>query len=401
MWPEPYYLRVSDCVVNDGIAVHTDGDESGGWARVVGCTVTRDGTDIVATGRDNEIVDCTVVDGRISVHSSEFSTVINCVAHEGISVSTRNWHSTVLDCTVVHGGISVLAENEGAIATISRNELHSGGISVIGSECRVRGNSCSGSEVAGVSIEAIEDGLVDGNVLRNCKWGIDASGANVIAQNTIVDCVQEGIRYLESSSLFGEVTLNVVVGCGTGIAVDPGTDLTRTTCNDVWGNGVDWGGVPNQTGAHGNISEDPLFCGASSGNFTIASTSVCLPGNHATGCNEYTIGALGLGCGAPAAVPPDSPAVVPRQASIWLSGVWPTPARSEIHFELIAGMALRGQIYLIDAQGRRIAQIFTGELPAGRHEFQWMRTSTISTGPYFLRVLTDQGTLCRKVLFMP
>ena len=67
-------------------------------------------------------------------------------------------------------------------------------------------------------------------------------------------------------------------------------------CSNVYGNtdgddlcGADLGG---------NFSEDPLFCDAEEGDYTLDGCSPCLPGNHPHGVDCGLIGALGQGCGA-------------------------------------------------------------------------------------------------------
>jgi hypothetical protein len=46
-----------------------------------------------------------------------------------------------------------------------------------------------------------------------------------------------------------------------------------------------------------NFSADPLFCDPEAGDFTLHSSSPCLPGNHPDGADCGLIGALGQGCG--------------------------------------------------------------------------------------------------------
>jgi parallel beta-helix repeat protein len=79
------------------------------------------------------------------------------------------------------------------------------------------------------------------------------------------------------------------------------------TCCDIYGNaGGDWvDRILDQAGASGNFSEDPLFCGAGTLEFTVEACSPCLPGNHPSGydCGGI-VGALGMGCSCGGAVHP-------------------------------------------------------------------------------------------------
>jgi hypothetical protein len=72
-------------------------------------------------------------------------------------------------------------------------------------------------------------------------------------------------------------------------------DPTFLCCN-IFGNaGGDWVDcIEDQAGINGNLSEDPLFCNATSGNFYLNSESPCGPANAPTGCG--LIGAMHVGC---------------------------------------------------------------------------------------------------------
>lgn len=69
-------------------------------------------------------------------------------------------------------------------------------------------------------------------------------------------------------------------------------------CCDVFGNdGAGYGGfLPDQTGSNGNISADPIFCGAGDDIFTLHAQSRCLPGDHPGASECGLIGAFGKGC---------------------------------------------------------------------------------------------------------
>jgi len=58
--------------------------------------------------------------------------------------------------------------------------------------------------------------------------------------------------------------------------------------------------MPTTTDSGGNISEDPLFCDAESGDYRVRSDSPCAPGGHPDGDTCAFIGALPVGCSAPA-----------------------------------------------------------------------------------------------------
>jgi len=68
-------------------------------------------------------------------------------------------------------------------------------------------------------------------------------------------------------------------------------------CNNVFGNGTNY--IVDPGGTNGNISLDPLFCGASpelSGNYYLQSSSPCAPGNHPGGYSCDGIGRSPVNC---------------------------------------------------------------------------------------------------------
>jgi hypothetical protein len=87
-------------------------------------------------------------------------------------------------------------------------------------------------------------------------------------------------------------------GTGAPIHCDWPTASVTLLCCDVYGNaGGDWVGcISGQNGTNGNFSEDPLFCDAPNGDFTIDTASPCTPANNPA-CG--LVGAWGIGCDSP------------------------------------------------------------------------------------------------------
>ena len=96
--------------------------------------------------------------------------------------------------------------------------------------------------------------------------------------------------------MFG-VHANIIVGCGTGIWMHSESGTELVSCNDVWNNGTNWYGTPDLVGINGNFSEDPIFCDPENGDYSVAESSTCLPGQGPVGCG--LIGALDAGCEGP------------------------------------------------------------------------------------------------------
>ncbi|MCK4413793.1 MAG: right-handed parallel beta-helix repeat-containing protein [Candidatus Eisenbacteria sp.] len=82
-----------------------------------------------------------------------------------------------------------------------------------------------------------------------------------------------------------------------GQAISAGEHTVALTCCDLYGNaGGDWvGGIADQYGINGNISEDPLFCDPAAGNFTLQACSPCTPFSPPNSECDL-IGAWPIGC---------------------------------------------------------------------------------------------------------
>jgi hypothetical protein len=156
--------------------------------------------------------------------------------------------------------------------------------------------------------------LVENNEALGASGGIRAGGGEQFS------CYVESCTVVGNSapseagvSLFrtglGGVPIfrnNIVVGNGSGVGVYcEGLSPGDIRCNDVWNNldGNYGGDCGDPTGEYGNISIDPLFCDLENGDYTLTSTSPCVPGNHPDGYDCGLIGFYGTGC-VPTAVNP-------------------------------------------------------------------------------------------------
>jgi hypothetical protein len=151
-------------------------------------------------------------------------------------------------------------------------------------------------------------------VVVSGSWGVDEGGAAISCSGhptfsnvTVANNHHEGGAGASGVLCFGSPVFNrVIIALGTGwgpgdktVAVACGDSAHPTfECCDIYGNsGGEWVGcIADQYGLNGNISEDPLFCGPSTGDFTVAENSPCIPANN--GCGVL-IGALGAGCSPP------------------------------------------------------------------------------------------------------
>ncbi len=94
----------------------------------------------------------------------------------------------------------------------------------------------------------------------------------------------------------GTFERNIVTGSAFGVWLPEGIPYALS-CNDSFGNGSNWTGFPDPSGIDGNFSADPSFCDPDGDDYTLASNSPCLPGNHPDHVSCGTIGAFGEACG--------------------------------------------------------------------------------------------------------
>ena len=139
------------------------------------------------------------------------------------------------------GGIAVAASLPYAAPVITRN-LITGNEGAMGT---------GGAFVYGY-------GRVEGNVFAKNRGNLGALNAyffyGTISNNTIVRTERgAGISLVFSDATVGS---NIVAYNPVGISVNQAATLAS---NDVFGNGVNYLGMPDQNGLNGNISVDPLF----------------------------------------------------------------------------------------------------------------------------------------------
>lgn len=148
------------------------------------------------------------------------------------------------------------------------------------------------------------------NIFETILWGINLDeqafangGVNgTIENNTFISApgaqFNTGIRYRMHKSL-PTVHANSISGCKTGIEFTYLTLFDQrkllVSCNNVWGNGSNYWTEDSTdlTGFQNNISEDPQFCDAESGNWGVYNTSPNAPENNACG---ILLGAMGVDC---------------------------------------------------------------------------------------------------------
>ncbi len=184
---------------------------------------------------------------------------------------------------------------------------------------------------------------------------------------------------------------NTIIAFGTeGCAIlDDGAGAL--TCCDIYGNaGGDWvGSIAGQLGVNGNISEDPLFCGAIQPQqpYSLSSASPCAPEPNPR-CG--LIGAWAVGCGAYSAVATGS--VWPATCGpMLIAGPNPAPGAVRLLFVVPPddGPAYT-RLTIHDVTGRQVRGVVDRMCSPGHYTAEWDRRDAmgmgVCSGRYFARL---------------
>ena len=141
------------------------------------------------------------------------------------------------------------------------------------------------------------------NVASSHGGGINASSTSPLL-SPVLSCVTfygnvapdgGGVRIYGSCSPSIENTIIAFGQGGGAVTCRPADADLSLMCCDVYGNvGGDWEGcIADQAGLYGNMSQDPVFCNAQAGDFSIDASSPCAElSNPECGL----VGAFGVGC---------------------------------------------------------------------------------------------------------
>lgn len=205
--------------------------------------------------------------------------------------------------------------------TFDQNFASKGGGGAVGgynsspvlSECSFSGNGSSYSAPGAVQFDGGSPFLSHCSFVGN-TGAVGLGGASA----TIVHCTMVGnggglaeVIKLWSSSLVLEKSI-IAFNSTPSVSSDPDDPSTAdVSCCDIYGNtGGDWvGSFTGQLGMNGNLSRDPLLCGAPA-DLRLNSSSPCVAPQLSAECGDF-LGAWGVGCGA-ASVP-----VTPGKAVSW------------------------------------------------------------------------------------
>ena len=202
------------------------------------------------------------------------STIINTNVGNAVKMGAGG---TIIGFTITGASISV----SGGGSLISGN-IFDGNSGISGNSASptieqnvFRNNSCSNSSLAGVvvffnfSSPRIVNNIFENNPCRGINLTLPVGNTPVVINNTFVGN-RVGIRVARGVSQATQTHRNnIIVQNDIGLELEFGTDADNPAWanNLVFGNMVDYQGTADKTGTGGNISADPLFVDALSGNY--------------------------------------------------------------------------------------------------------------------------------------
>ncbi|MDA0874693.1 MAG: T9SS type A sorting domain-containing protein [Bacteroidetes bacterium] len=80
-----------------------------------------------------------------------------------------------------------------------------------------------------------------------------------------------------------------------------------------------------------------------------------------------------------------------------IGSAWPNPFSQSLTITWTAPVSTTARVEVFDVQGRRVATLFDGAVPAGRQEVGW-EAGALVPGAYWIRVGTPEGTVTRSVV---
>ena len=295
---------------NDGAGLYSDGSSH---PVVTGCTfygnwLTGDsmggsrGTAVHCGSA--EFVDCTFDSNNTGGGTGEYALYSSYSGGERTVISSCVFENNDA------GGAYVCSENDTVLIADCEFRGNSGpwytayvnGLTSVVSSCVFEDNETDDVLRAGGPSLLVTDCVFSGNTGSYFPaHNVHITGSGTVSRCTIVGAGR-GV-YVAGSAAVAAID-HTIIASSTGYAVSCGSGGTATlTCCNVYGNAHDWEDcIAGQFGG-GNISQDPLFCDAESGDFTLSANSPCAAENNPV-CGQ--IGALGVGCGVSGsfAVPP-------------------------------------------------------------------------------------------------
>ncbi|GAB4273433.1 MAG: hypothetical protein Kow0092_28770 [Deferrisomatales bacterium] len=183
-------------------------------------------------------------------------------------------------CIDIYGGSPVISNN--IVSNCKRRGIsivNASSAIVTGNIVTMNGRTDNGFTDYGIIILHSTPFLANNLILDQPEVGVyvgweDSEGTQFI-NNTVVNNRYDGIWCYRSSPT---VKNNIFTGNGFGIAASHGAAAPKISYNDVWGNGDDYNSQSGGVAAPGpgDISADPMFADAGSGDYHLSEGSPCI-----------------------------------------------------------------------------------------------------------------------------
>ncbi len=418
-------------------------DGTGDYATIQGAAdAVDDGTivlleDGVFSGDGNRDIDPRGKDLLFrSLSGDAASCIIDCegsaeTPHRGFFIHSGETARTMIAAITIRGGWAAGRDGEGGGILVDGGSFTNvEGVIFSGNRAASGGGGLHyNPESAGKVIDSIFDANIadsgggglhyregsSGSVV-NCVFFGNVSGPEAAAANfdgnavvtllscTVVGNTGNGVRFGDQTTASIERSI-IAFNTGTSVVCGDAVAIT-VSCSDIFGNdGGDWTGciegLDSDGGPSGgtNISLDPLFVDWPAGDLTLLPDSPCLP--DASPCGLLIGADRGgvIGGRAAAPGPGSSQAGSTPRPGVQLGQNYPNPFNptTTIAFALPHQDQVRLAVYALD--GRRVATLISGAVPAGWHTVTWPGTDdagrAVASGAYLYRLRTSAGLFTR------
>jgi predicted outer membrane repeat protein len=339
------------------------------------------------------------IDSDLTISDATFDA--NSSVGAGGGLSLRNGNLSVVRSTFTNN----ITDSGGSL--VSGGGINTFQASVALDSCEFRGNT-STLGGGGIAAEAPASFAVSNSTIVDNSAGIFGGGVYVAGSATGMSFTGNTVAGNGGGSIGGngvyvsggsiDLQRNVIAFNVDGSSSPNGVNLANATatfsCNLLYGNANgDVGGVADPVGSNGNIGEDPMFCDAAAGAYTLdvaspAATAACgFMGAQPTDCSSGT----GIG--------DDTPATAVRRFALEQNRPNPFNPSTEIAFSIPVGG--RVQLRIFDLRGRLVRELVDRDYEAGTWRVTWNGRDdsgrSVASGTYLYELRADDQRKVRKM----
>lgn len=170
--------------------------------------------------------------------------------------------------------------------------------------------------------------------------------------------------------------------------------------SDIYGNeGGDWiAMISDQLGVNGNISANPVYVDTANGNFRIYSNSPCVDAGDPASPLDPDGSRADMG-----AYYYDHLSYIDNELEIpqnyFLIQNYPNPFNARTVIQYLLPISGKVEIVIYNLAGQKVAEIIRGTQLAGKYQVAW-DASSVASGIYFAKIVTEQYTSTARMLFI-